>query len=452
MKYSCFLSKISVLAVCAMFLFVSCEEKLEMAISGFFVEFDALPEDTVFISVTGNVNWIVEIIQTEQWLTVEPMEGNGNETLTILAEDNSDFTSRSAKIAISGEGVQTDTIRIEQLADVDISIHIRDIVFKEYCFESFDDNKDGKISMKEARAAREIHVRRRQIYTLAGIEHFTRITLLDCSNNFIEELNLSHNVMLKELNCTNNYIETLDLRNNKELEILQCPYNPIISLNLSGLDKLKKIDAYSASLYSIDVSTNTALTELLLSNNEIQILDLSNNPELLDLWCSANLLTTLDLTNNPKLEVLYCDNNRLSTINLSANTKLMHLWCEFNQFSGGTIDVSNNVDLITFRCSNNNLTSLNLVNNTRLQQLICSSNLLTSLNLSSNTELTHVNCANNRLSGSINISNNRKLIESHFGGNPELGSIYVWADFLIIAENNELRYSKDPEAEWVVTD
>jgi len=83
-------------------------------------------------------------------------------------------------------------------------VEIPDVNFKLYLLESFDTNKDGKISMSEAKTVIEIDCSYRNIETLEGIEKFENMERLICNNNNLRELELRYNKKLNWLDCTNN--------------------------------------------------------------------------------------------------------------------------------------------------------------------------------------------------------------------------------------------------------
>jgi len=88
--------------------------------------------------------------------------------------------------------------------DSKVFVKIPDANFKAYLLENFDQNKDGNISLKEAKAVKEIICSGKNIQQLNGIEKFVNLEKLDCRNNELEELELRFNKKLNRLLCTNN--------------------------------------------------------------------------------------------------------------------------------------------------------------------------------------------------------------------------------------------------------
>lgn len=154
----------------------------------------------------------------------------------------------------------------------DVCEKMEDANFMEYCYDEFDLNKDGKVSLSEAAAAREIIVYQRDIYSLKGIEYFVNVTILDCTRNEITELDLSNNTKLQKVNCSN---------------------NKIFSLNVSGCTKLIEVWCDYNKLSYIDLSQTTALKKLECSNNKLVSLDLSKCPMFYKLNCWGNPINTI---------------------------------------------------------------------------------------------------------------------------------------------------------------
>jgi hypothetical protein len=128
-------------------------------------------------------------------------------------------------------------------------------------------------------------IRKKNITSLSGIEHFASLTKLDCLDN---------------------HITILDISKNKALTNLYCGYN---------------------QLKNLDVSKNTNLIKLDCSNNQIENLDVSKNSDLSELICHNNLITTLKFGDNKVLKIIYCPYNRLSVLDVTKNKALIELNC-----------------------------------------------------------------------------------------------------------------------------
>lgn len=170
------------------------------------------------------------------------------------------------------------TTKLKEVDDVCSAMD--DIVFMNYCYETFDANHDGKVSMAEATAVKIIGVGKKKIYSLKGIEYFSQLAELYCYSSNLTSLDLSKNTQLVKLNCASNSLSSLNLSMNSHLEELDCSGNHITVL---------------------DISNCSQLVDLNCQNNQLTSLDVSKNPQLRILRCTKNLITSLNFTELPVL-------------------------------------------------------------------------------------------------------------------------------------------------------
>jgi len=90
----------------------------------------------------------------------------------------------------------------------------------------------------------------------------TALTWLDCHENQLTTMDVSHTTALTELNCSYNHLTTLDVSNNTALTSLSCYNNQLTALNVSNNTALTRLDCDYNQLTTLDVSQNTALTAL----------------------------------------------------------------------------------------------------------------------------------------------------------------------------------------------
>ena len=171
-----------------------------------------------------------------------------------------------------------------------------------------------------------------QIIDLSGIEDFSALVYLDCSDNLISFLDLNQNIALENLNCESNNILNLELNQVSNLFKLNCSDNQISYL---------------------DMSQNISLTELNCSNNQISYLDLAQNNLLTNLNCQNNQLSYLDVSQDTALTNLNCINNNLASLEVTQNHNLTFLNCSNNQLLNLDLTNGNNTNITTFRCYNN---------------------------------------------------------------------------------------------------
>lgn len=157
------------------------------------------------------------------------------------------------------------------------------------------------------------------ISDLSGIEDFTAIETLICSNNNLTTLNVDNNTNLVSLLCGSNFLQNLAVSNIVSLESLTCSDNQIQNLDVSNNSNLLSLTASGNQLSTIDVSNNTNLTFLSVSNNRLLgELIVSNNTHLEGLFCASNQISVLDLSANTVLKNLDVSNNALTDLDLSA--------------------------------------------------------------------------------------------------------------------------------------
>ena len=168
--------------------------------------------------------------------------------------------------------------------------------FWNYLLEQ-DYGKDGVLTEAEIRNITVMDVSEKEIKSLKGIEYFTALRTLNCSDNELTELDISGNTALDTLDCSYNELTALDVSKNTELDSLDCSVNELTAL---------------------DVSKNTALRSLDCGFNELTALDISKNTALTYLRCIGNSLTSLDLSKNMALNKLLCFKNQISGQNMDA--------------------------------------------------------------------------------------------------------------------------------------
>ena len=182
---------------------------------------------------------------------------------------------------------------------------------------------DGQVLSSNINTLLVLDVDGKNITDLTGIEGFTALTSLDCSQNQLTSLDLTQNTALTSFSCSHNQLTSLDVSQNIELESFICHFNQLTGLDLSANYALRILSCGSHwascgnSLTSLDVSNNTALIYLYCGNNELTSLDVSQNTELLQLYCQQNQLTSLDVSQNTELEELICYSNQLNCLNIA---------------------------------------------------------------------------------------------------------------------------------------
>ncbi|MDR1692451.1 MAG: M6 family metalloprotease domain-containing protein [Oscillospiraceae bacterium] len=102
-------------------------------------------------------------------------------------------------------------------------------------------NPDGPIYAGDLEQVENLNLSGNGIADLAGIEYFTSLQTLDCSDNQLTELDLSSNPELAHLHCGGNLLETLDTSGNPALITLYCADNLLVSMDVSNNPLLEEL-------------------------------------------------------------------------------------------------------------------------------------------------------------------------------------------------------------------
>ncbi|CAM1348418.1 T9SS type A sorting domain-containing protein [Tenacibaculum halocynthiae] len=241
------------------------------------------------------------------------------------------------------------------------NVSIPDANFKAYLVgnRTINTNGDNEIQVSEAKAHNGlIWCMNKNISNLTGIEAFTSLTELNCSNNQLTSLDVSKNVALKNLYCDNNKLTSLNVSGATELNRLKCPINKLGSLDISKNTKLTWLDCNTNQLANLDVSKNTLLEGLSFWRNELTDIDVSKNIAVYFLRCSDNQLTSLDVSKNKALDRLWCNKNYIKSIDVSNASKLTWLNCTDNKLTSLNLKNGNNSNMIMWADINPNLTCI----------------------------------------------------------------------------------------------
>ena len=232
----------------------------------------------------------------------------------------------------------------------DVCTKMDDIEFMRYCYDNFDVNHDGKVSMEEANAVKEIDLDE-GVSSLKGLEYFPNIEYLNCWGGYTS-LDLSKNTKLIEVVCSESALTNLNVSKNASLVELHCGDTNLKSLDLSGCPNLEDLDCEgNYDLTSLDLSKNAKLIYLTCYSCNLTSIDVTKCINLSYIHCAHNQLSSLDVSFCPKLRELDCSNNRIKTLNLSNCVELESLYCNSNLLT--SLDVSNCLELYSLQCYDN---------------------------------------------------------------------------------------------------
>lgn len=234
------------------------------------------------------------------------------------------------------------------------------------------DGENGKVLRNSVDTVINLNVVYAQIDSLTGIEAFTALKSLNCSQNNLRQLDLSKNKKLLSLNVGSNKLSNLNLEENILLEKLYCEYNFLGSLDLRKNAALQLLDCSYNRVKNIDLSNSLTLTHLYCFNNKLASIDVTHNTELKILSCGKNFIEQINVTQNIALTGLFCSENQLKSLDLTSNVLLVDLSCHHNELT--TLDVSQSPLLEDFSCYNNELKKLDISHNSALKWVSSSAN------------------------------------------------------------------------------
>ena len=249
---------------------------------------------------------------------------NGQFQASILNDGNEwqvwgRYVPYADEFRISVDGMASE----EPVAEINEST-FPDSSFREMIISKYDLNKDNKLTENEILQASYLTVAGTDeepgdIKSLKGIEYFTELVYLDCSNNKITSLDVSMFPKMYFLSCGNNEIGSLDVSKNPNLSQLYCSGNKLTEIDVSDNKYLERFACAGNQISTLDLSKNNSLIWLYCSENKLTALDLSNDPGLVTLGINGNNLTSLDPSPNTALEE-YEDNGNSAEITLSGNS------------------------------------------------------------------------------------------------------------------------------------
>ena len=241
-----------------------------------------------------------------------------------------------------------------------------DSIIRQRVSEVADQNKDGKLSVKERLSVK-------------------KVWFADKYDYYNTEDGISVDVGVKD-------IKGIDLFPNlEEIELWAPSYATLNLKQLANNNKLRKIRVVGDSVGSVNIGKvsfpdGNVIETIDLTQVKIQSLDVKNCCKLESLSISpeSSNFSKLDVTKNTKLKKLYVNGAKLTKLYLSKNKHLTYLDCSGNKIK--KLNLKNNKKLIYLDCSGNRYTKINLSHNKKLKYLTCTGIKLKSINLTKNTK------------------------------------------------------------------
>lgn len=161
-------------------------------------------------------------------------------------------------VAYYGEGV----IPIDEA-------HFPDENFRNYLLAQ-DYGQDALLMPDEIQGITGLILNSKNIADLTGIEYFTQLLALQCYNNQIDSLDLSHNTLLTYLDAQGNDMSYLNINNCDSLGYIDASRNNLTEIDLSGKPKLWYANVYANQLTTLDLTGDDALQYLVCWGNQIK--------------------------------------------------------------------------------------------------------------------------------------------------------------------------------------
>ncbi len=234
-----------------------------------------------------------------------------------------------------------------------ISKNVVDFDFDGIPESDADTNNDGEIQLEEALAVEVLIIRANEINSLEGIEYFSNLIQINCSQNLLEELDFSQNLELEQCSCFFNNISIVNFSENSKLKKLDIDFNQLTSINLTSNELLERAWLTYNNLQEVLFSTNNVIKNLNVSNNNLVSINNEILTELNYLSTSNNNLSEIDISNNEYLEYLDVYSNQLTELDVSFNSNITQLICLNNNLEILNLNNNNNELLEVLRAENN---------------------------------------------------------------------------------------------------
>jgi len=261
-------------------------------------------------------------------------------------------------------------------------------------YVKIDANNNGEIEVSEAAAIFSLNVSGSNISSLIGIEYFSGLNDLNCSNNHLNSI-VYGSIFQITLNCSNNQLTSFDFSNFNYPLFLNCANNLITSFDFSTLQYALSLSCSNNPLTSIETGSYHGLISLGCSNTTATIIDISGNNGCEYFTCNNNnnltallikdavdvdadmgdMWSSFDFANNPNLHYLCVSENRITTAQNRVNQYgytncVVNSYCSFTpggifytingaaQFdlnNNGCDPSDNNIPFIKFSISNESI-------------------------------------------------------------------------------------------------
>ncbi|MEM6718980.1 MAG: hypothetical protein AAF611_06690 [Bacteroidota bacterium] len=261
-----------------------------------------LTNNTVLSEVRLQVNNLTELnIQNGANTSISTFEAYNNPNLTCIRVDDVTYSTTNWT-SIDAASTFSDTYcNYTSIPDANFEAALEAL--------GYDDiSGDGQVPTALIETVTNLDLRNQSIADLTGIEDFTALDTLDCSNNSLTTFDISSNENLMIVNASMNSIATVNTGNNSVLQFLLLQFNNITAVDFSGNSNLQLIDLSDNPLTTLDVSQNVNLISLFARNTPLATIDVTQNTALIEFKISGTTATNINLSNNTALEEIVIRN------------------------------------------------------------------------------------------------------------------------------------------------
>ncbi|MFR9564487.1 MAG: leucine-rich repeat domain-containing protein, partial [Rikenellaceae bacterium] len=235
--------------------------------------------------------------------------------------------SLCAVLALSGCKKDDPAIvdELEDLVEVGELVEFSDSNFKQALITSgYDLNRDGEISVEEALKVTEIIVTGEKIKSLAGLEYFENLEVLQCSDTFLTEIDPFQNTKLREIVCNGTEVTVLDVMECPDIETIYADTVMVIFVKTADQEESVKISAADGCKIFVGDETYSFPDEnfrlaLLSSKNNIDIYPTDGEISMAEVRMATAIDITPDVATSFTNSLIY-NVNSISSIS-SAETK-----------------------------------------------------------------------------------------------------------------------------------
>lgn len=181
---------------------------------------------------------------------------------------------------------------IQDAKNINTSINFPDPIFKRILEEFVGVGKDRPFTIEDAESIKiPLDCAGRGIGSLQGIEFFSNISAINCSENKLKILDSPKNINLEKVFCNNNKITEININNLKKLTELHCYENDIEKLDLVDNVNISHIECRDNKINLIKMGDVQHIRVLNCQKNYIDNITFMGQPEL---WYNAGKVDISD--------------------------------------------------------------------------------------------------------------------------------------------------------------